>query len=221
MEYNEEDYLMLSGIQHFIFCRRQWALVHVEQQWKENERTISGELLHRRAHDGDIREKRGNVIIVRALRIKSTTMGISGECDVVEFHKSDQGICIPGEAGYWSLLPIEYKNGKAKPDESDVSQLCAQAMCLEEMYCTDIPRGAIFYGETRRREYVEFTSELRERVKSVVEEMHQVYQRGYTPKVRRKKYCNACSLKDICLPETEKKASVKDYLKKALEGNHG
>lgn len=175
MEYKEEDYLMLSGIQHFSFCRRQWALIHIEQQWDENEYTVAGELLHKNAHDPYFIEKRADVIVSRAMPVYSRNMGISGECDVVEFRKDSEGIPLFGHRGLFQVYPVEYKKGRPKETQIDVLQLTAQAMCLEEMLSAKIKEGAVFYGEIRRREIVAFTNELREKVKASFEEMHQLY----------------------------------------------
>lgn len=217
MEYKEDEYLMLSGIQHFKFCRRQWALIHIEQQWEENVHTVTGELMHKKVHDPYLKEKRKDTIIVRALPIASRKMGISGECDMVEFQKCEDGVTLFGHRGTYSIYPVEYKKGKPKISEEDKLQLMAQAMCLEEMFSTEISEGAIFYGETRRRESVIFTQELRDEVVRMFEEMHQYYNRGYTPKVKKSKACNSCSLKEICLPKLEKTSSVSSYIAKSME----
>ena len=217
MEYAEDNYLMISGIQHFKFCRRQWALIHVEQQWEENVHTIMGELMHKKVHDPYITEKRRDTLVVRALPVSSRIMGISGECDVVEFHKCEDGINLYGHRGLYSVYPVEYKKGKPKLTEEDKLQLTAQALCLEEMFSTEIPEGAIFYGETRRRDVVEFHEELRLEVKRMFQEMHQYYDRNYTPKVKYSKACNACSLKEVCLPKLGKAVSVKSYMNQILE----
>lgn len=217
MIYQEEDFLLLSGLQHFAFCRRQWALIHIEQQWAENFRTTDGKILHEKAHDGSQRERRGDMLITRGLRIHSATLGVSGACDVVEFHLTSDGITLPGEEGLWQPYLVEYKRGTKKENDADRLQLCGQAICLEEMLCCAIPEGALYYGETRRREVVAFTEELREQVRSSLEEMHQLYKRAYTPKVKPTKSCNACSMKELCLPRLMKKRSVSEYLKKAME----
>lgn len=217
MEYAEDEYLMISGIQHFKFCRRQWALIHVEQQWAENVHTVTGELMHKKAHDPYLTEKRKDTIIVRALPVFSRELGISGECDVVEFHKCEDGIQLQGHRGLYSVFPVEYKKGKPKLTEEDKLQVVAQALCLEEMFSTRVAQGAIFYGETRRREQIEITEELREEVIHILAEMHQYYARKYTPKVKPSKACNACSLKDICLPKLNKTVSVKTYIEQRLE----
>ena len=133
MIYREEDFLQLSGLQHFAFCRRQWALIHIEQQWRENLRTVEGDLLHRRAHDEQARERRGDILILRGLSVASAALGISGKCDVVEFRADPGGISLRGEEGLWVPFPVEYKRGSPKPHRADELQLCAQAMCLEKM----------------------------------------------------------------------------------------
>lgn len=207
---------MISGIQHFKFCRRQWALIHIEQQWAENVHTVVGELMHKKAHDPYLTEKRRDVLITRALPVSSRTLGVRGECDVVEFHKCEDGVKLYGHRGLYQIYPVEYKKGKPKISEEDILQLAAQAMCLEEMFSTVVTEGAIFYGETRRREAVAITGELRCQVKEMFQEMHQYYERRYTPKVKWSKSCNGCSLKDICLPKLGKAISVKEYMDQAL-----
>ena len=217
MAYKEEDFLQISGLQHFQFCRRQWALIHLEQQWAENLRTVEGELLHQRAHDASQRERRGELLMTRDMRVFSATLGLSGSCDVVEFKRCENGVPLSGMEGKYQPYPVEYKRGSPRTDHVNHLQLCAQAMCLEEMLCCDIPEGALYYGEIRRREKVLFSEELRQEVKNAVEEMRQLYQRGYTPKVRPSKSCNACSLKELCLPKLMKKKSVRNYLREHLE----
>lgn len=214
--YEEDDFLMLSGLQHFAYCRRQWALIHIEQQWAENERTIDGQLFHKKAHDAGSTEKRGNLIITRGLHIKSAELGVTGICDVVEFHKSEQGITLFSFEGQWQPYPIEYKKGEPKENNADELQLCAQAMCMEEMLLCDIPYGSLFYGQNRRRTQVEFTNELRTQVKTMLEEMHELWKKGYTPKVKPQKGCNACSLKEICIPRLMKTKSVSSYIEENL-----
>ena len=217
MAYREEEFLQLSGIQHFKFCRRRWALIHLEQQWAENYRTVDGELMHSNAHDADFRESRGDLIITRGVSIFSPTLGVSGQCDVLEYRRGDTGIPIRGKEGLWQPFPVEYKRGSPREDTGDALQLCGQAMCLEEMLCCAIPEGALYYGEIRRRVSVAFTEELRGEVRQMLAQMHELYQRGHTPKVKPSKSCNACSLKELCLPKLMKSRSVSDYLKKAME----
>lgn len=216
--YREEEYLQLSGLQHFAFCRRQWALIHIEQQWAENYRTADGRILHDKAHDGAFREKRRDVIITRAMKVSSAELGISGECDIVEFHQSAEGISLYGLDGTYQVIPVEYKRGKPKENDCDALQLCAQAMCLEEMLCCEIPQAYLYYGETHRRQAIILDAALRERTAAMIAEMHELFRRQHTPRVKRTKGCNACSLKDICLPVLEKKRSAADYLAETLKG---
>lgn len=215
--YNEQDFLQLSGLQHFRFCRRQWALIHIEEQWAENYRTTDGAIFHENAHDGAFSESRGDRLITRDMRVFSPTLGVSGACDVLEFRRGDTGIPLEGREGLWQPYPVEYKRGRPKEHTADALQLCAQAMCLEEMLCCTIPEGALYYGETRRRSRVEFTDELRQEVRTALKEMHDLYRRSHTPKVTPTKACNACSLKELCLPKLMRKTSVAQYLADALE----
>lgn len=217
MSYPDGEQLMLSGLQHFAFCRRQWALIHIEQLWKENVRTVDGQLFHTKAHDATQRELRGTTLILRDLSIFSHTLGLSGKCDVVEFHRSPDGVSLQGEDGLWSPFPIEYKRGLPKEHNADQLQLCAQAMCLEEMLCCSIPQGALFYGENRRRTPVSFDGTLRQQVTELTREMHLLYRKGYTPKATPSKGCNACSLKEACLPRLGRTMSAVSYVKAHLQ----
>ena len=217
MEYKEEDFLQLSGLQHFKFCRRRWALIHIENQCEENYRTIDGAILHQNAHDTEFLESRGDRFITRGVSIYSAELGVSGQCDVLEYHRGNTGIPIAGKDGLWQPFPVEYKRGKPREDTGDALQLCGQAMCLETMLCCDIPEGALYYGEIRRRERIAFTPELRSQVRQLLEQMHDLYRRGYTPKVKPTKSCNACSMKELCLPKLMKNRSVSAYLKSAME----
>ncbi len=217
MEYNEEDYLMLSGLQHFRFCRRQWALIHIEKQWEENYRTIDGKIVHENAHDQSFTESRGDIIITRGVNVFSRTLGVSGQCDVLEYHRNENGIPLDGKEGNWCPYPVEYKRGAPRDDTGDVLQLCGQAMCLEEMLCCDISKGALYYNEIRRRVPVEFTEELRREVKRLILEMHDLYKKQYTPKVKPTKSCNACSMKELCIPKLSRVKSVSAYIHDAKE----
>lgn len=217
MAFEEEDWLQLSGLQHFAFCRRQWALIHIENQWMENFRTTDGHLMHQRVHDQELRESRGDRLTVRGLAVHSAELGISGQCDAVEFYKDPDGVALQGRKGRWLPYPVEYKRGRPKEHDADELQLCAQAMCLEEMLCCAVPEGALYYGEPRRRTVVPFTSGLRGRVQESLREMHELYQKRSTPKVKPSKGCSACSLKELCLPKLSGRKKVADYLAAAME----
>ena len=217
----ENEYLLLSGIQHFCFCRRQWALIHLEQQWQENLRTAEGRLDHQRCHDETFHEKRGNLLVVRGMRVVSHRLKMTGTCDVVEFHADPEGIALEGYPGLWLPVPVEYKHGSPKINDADRLQLCAQAMALEEMLVCTIPQAFLFYAETRRRETVELTPELRQKAQSMAEEMSRLFARGYTPKVKPGKHCNACSLKELCLPVLCRRADAAGYVRTYLLESEG
>ena len=168
--------------------------------------------MHERAHDETQTESRGDVLILRGLRIASEKLGISGVCDVVEFHRHPEGVHLQGREGLWLPYPVEYKRGRPKEDDCDQLQLCAQAMCLEEAFVCKIPEGSLYYGETRRRQRVLFTPGLRERVASMAAEMREYYARRHTPSAKPSKACNACSLKDFCLPKLTKREAVSAYI---------
>lgn len=217
-KYSEDDFLQLSGIQHFIFCRRQWALIHIEGLWQENKHTVLGDIFHKRAHNASLIEKRGEILTCRDLDIRSYRLGVSGACDVVEFHKvSKEGVPVHGYEGLYKVVPVEYKKGKPKQDDSDILQLVAQAICLEEMFCCGIPYGYLYYGEPKRRTKIVFSLEYREKVFSCFEEMHQYFKRTYTPKVKSSKKCKECSLYDLCVSKLNKNLSAKKYISQTLK----
>lgn len=213
----QTDAIMLSELQHFAYCRRQWALIHIEQQWQDNAHTMEGNLMHQRAHDEKQVEKRGNTLIMRGLRVRSEKLNAVGVCDVVEFHQDEQGVPLRGYPGRWLPYPVEYKRGKPKEHDEDELQLCAQAMCLEEMLLCDIPEGSLYYGETRRRQRVPLDVELRGRVEAMLSEMQQYLRRGYTPRAKPNKGCNACSLKELCLPGLQRTLPVSEYLRQCMK----
>lgn len=216
--YSPEEMLPLSGIQHFLFCRRQWALIHIEQQWQENALTVDGRILHSRVDDPFFTEKRKGVIVARSVPVASTSLGLSGVCDLVEFTQSSQGVRLPGHEGTFLAAPVEYKRGKQKQGQSDEAQLCAQAICLEDMLAASIPVGYLYYGEPRRRVAIALTEALRDLVRKVAQEMHAYFQRGYTPNVKPFKGCKSCSLADICLPHLQGKVvSASSYIRQQIE----
>lgn len=213
----EDEYLLISGLQHFTFCRRQWALIHLEQQWAENLRTAEGRLEHTRAHDEKLVEKRGGLLVVRGMRVVSRRLYLTGTCDVVEFWADPEGSTLYGRDGKWRPMPVEYKHGHSKENDADRLQLCAQAMALEEMLACEVRQGALFYEETRRRELVPITAELRQKTQAMATEMKAYFDRGYTPKVKPGTFCNACSLKEKCLPKLCGHLNVKRYIQNYLE----
>jgi CRISPR-associated exonuclease Cas4 len=217
-EYTSDELLPLSGIQHFIFCRRQWALIHVEQQWRENALTAEGRIMHDRVDDPFFTETRHGILTTRSVPVASYRLGLSGVCDVVEFTESQQGVKLPGREGLYLPAPVEYKRGREKQAPCDEAQLCAQAMCLEEMLAVVIPAGSLFYGLTRHRVQVELTTELRQLVTGMSKEMHAYFQSGYTPRVKTSKACHSCSLADVCLPALQERLiSASKYIRQQIE----
>jgi CRISPR-associated exonuclease Cas4 len=209
MHFEEDDFVMISALQHYVFCPRQCALIHIEQVWTESRLTAEGRLMHERVHE-EGNESRGSVRITRGLPLRSARLGLVGVADVVEFHRQDKGI--------WHPFPVEYKRGKPKPDHSDTIQLCAQALCLEEMLSVSVPTGALFYGQTRRRLDVSFTDVLRNETERAAEEAHRIINSGMTPAPVYGKRCKNCSLVGQCLPNrTGKESSVRRYLERMVK----
>ncbi|MCR4434912.1 MAG: CRISPR-associated protein Cas4 [Clostridiales bacterium] len=216
--YSDDDLLLLSGIQHMAFCERQWALIHIEQVWEENVRTVEGKYLHERVDDFDEDETRKNLRVVRAMPVVSHILGLGGTADVVEFYREDNsvpGFCcrLEKQKGWWRPVPVEYKRGRPKPDDRDAVQLCAQAMALEEMLELRIEYGALYYGQTRHREKVVLDDVLRKHTADLAAHMHRLASEGRTPKAQKGKRCSQCSLVEQCQPAlTLHPRSVSDYL---------
>lgn len=207
---------MMSGIQHYCFCRRQWALIHIEQQWSDNWRTTAGDIIHNRVHNEDIVESRPQKFVIRGLRVISTKLQLSGICDVVEFYQDSNGIEIPGHTDRWEIIPVEYKRGNERGDDANRCQLCAQAYALEEMFSTSIDFGFIYHAVTKRREKVVFSKALREKTGTIAKEMIELFLRQETPPAIQDRHCRACSLYSVCLPKSSG-SSTKGYISRMLE----
>lgn len=211
--YSEDDFLMLSGVQHYYFCKRQWALIHIEQQWAENQSTMEGNYLHEKADMPFFKEKRKDFLISRAVPVSSEILGLAGIIDVIEFRRSDDGIKLNRHVGAWIPEVIEYKRGKEKPDERDIVQLCAQVICLEEKWDVRIDKSYLYYFKTNKRIEVLITNELRDKVIEISKDMHRLYNEQKIPPAEFFKNCQLCSLYDICMPRiTKRRASVDNYL---------
>lgn len=207
--YSEDDFIQLSALQHFIFCPRQCALSYIEQVWEENLLTAEGGIMHDKAHEERV-ETRDGMRIERGMPLCSIKLGLNGKADVVEFHKAEDGREMP--------FPIEYKHGRPKENSCDKVQLCAQAMCLEEMLVVTIHTGAIFYGKTRRRLDVIFNETLRAETEEAAIRLHEFIKAGKTPKPEYSKRCDSCSLMSVCMPKTfESRISVNRYLREAVK----
>jgi len=238
MSYSEDDLLPLSALQHLEFCERQCALIHIERLWSENRLTAEGRNLHDKVHTLDV-EVRDDLRISRGLRLKSLALGLSGMADVVEFNRVDEvvgseeadsykqsplGIKISGAKGLWQPVPVEYKRGRPKRDASDKVQLCAQALCLEEMTGVCVPNGALFYCRTRKRFDVVFDAKLRKKTGKLCLDLHELFNSGKTPNAKYSPKCDRCSLLDLCLPKSLGRghvvrkyiqSSIRDAIKKA------
>lgn len=201
------DAIPISGLQHALFCERQFALIHLEREWSENRHTAEGRVLHERAHEGPA-ESRGDVRTVRGISVASAAYGLTGQCDVVEFHRDGR------------VIPVEYKRGKPKAHRADEVQLCAQAICLEEMLSLPrIPHGYLFYGKPHRRTEVVFSKELRDLTGGVSARAREILGSGITPPARYdKSKCAACSLLEICRPACRKSAAA--WLASQLSESH-
>lgn len=204
--YTEDQLLLLSGLQHLAFCERQWALIHIEQTWSENRLTASGRVLHDRVH-GQTEELRNDLLVARGLPLRSFRLGISAIADVVEFVRvsADQQVAdslqLEARSGWWRPRPVEYKRGRPKREAWDRVQLCAQALCLEEMLALAIAEGVLFYGATRRRTEVRFDRDLRDRTEALAARMHRLFSQRVTPAAVLIPGCKSCSLRGRCLPE--------------------
>lgn len=218
--YTDEDILMISGIQHFYYCKRQWSLIHVENQWEDNLHTVKGEILHERVDDPFVLETRGNYSISRSIPLVSYRLGFYGYSDAVEFRKDENGSFVESLNGLFKLTPIEYKVGKPKLDQCDSVQLCVQAICLEEMFKTSISIGYIYYGKTRHRQEVLIDSKLRATVENIAQEMHGAMENGTTFKQEYSQKCDRCSLYNICLPKlVSKYSSVANYISLSINAS--
>jgi len=231
-QFPEDDLLPISALQHLAFCERQWALIHLEGAWAENRLTAEGSVLHERVHEAQS-ESRGQVRIVRGLRLRSLRLGLTGIADVVEFRRcpappaqADEtaaapivgGVRLPGAAGRWIPFPVEYKRGRPKLDPCDEVQLCAQALCLEEMLEVSIPEAALFYGQPMRRTRVPLTVSLRKRTESLAARLHELVRLRVTPPPVYEKKCQSCSLLPLCLPRRlTHRPSIEHYLASAIE----
>lgn len=229
--YDEADLMPISALQHLAFCERQWALIHLEGQWAENPLTVEGHHLHDRTHQPET-ESRGDLRIARGLRLRSLRLGLSGIADVVEFQRvagvpeesadppnqTPAGVRLHGVRGLWRPAPVEYKRGRPKLGPYDEIQLCAQALCLEEMLGVAISAGALYYGQPHQRQEVALTVELREQTEKLAARLHELTRIGRTPFATYEKKCESCSLLSLCMPKTTGgRKSVDRYLAGMLE----
>jgi len=206
--YVEDDLVMISALQHLLFCPRQCALIHLEQQWAENRLTAEGRILHERVHTAG-KESRRRLRVEYDVPIRSLRLGVTGRADIVEFHLQEDGSWLP--------LPVEYKRGRPKKDDTDRVQLCAQALCLEEMLGCRIPEGALYYGQAKRRSPVIFDQALRDAVAAAAQGVHNLLAAGRTPPPQYGPRCESCSFLTLCLPKVATRKKVASYLRKMVD----
>ena len=214
--YQEDQFLPISALQHLVYCPRQFALTHIEQVWADNRYTAEGNALHAKVNSGE-HERRGDLITARSLRLHSQALGLSGIADVVEFRYRETGGCpLPGHTGRWQPWPVEYKRGRPKRNDCDMVQLCAQAICLEEMLDVEVGEGSLFYGKTRHRKAVTFDPALRHRTAELAAELHRLWDSRITPPAEYGEKCDHCSLFSLCMPHLGDRKQVSAYLREAF-----
>jgi CRISPR-associated exonuclease Cas4 len=218
--YSEDDLLPVSALADLMFCERRAALHHIEKIWEDNLFTAEGTILHERTDSEQNTEVRGDIRIAHGLRLRSLRLGLSGKADVVEFHRvpdGSSGVKLERVAGFWQPFPVEYKRGTLRHEEGYEVQLCAQALCLEEMLCSEVPTGALFYGKTARRLNVDFDEKLRQKTEIAAARLHELFSARQTPPASYENKCEKCSLISICLPKaTSQRRNVRRYLAEAL-----
>lgn len=213
--FTEDDLLPLSALQHLLFCERQCALIHIEQSWVENKFTAEGRIMHERVDSGR-GESRGDVRVATSVALRSFRLGLVGKADVVEFKRESSQEA--DRTTLWRPFPVEYKRGKQKQQDWDKVQLCAQALCLEEMLEITVNEGALFYGKTRRRQSVAFDADLRRKTEATAARLHNLIRQQKTPPPVYTKACKNCSFVESCLPNVlEKRKSVQQYLQEVID----
>lgn len=206
-----DDLIPISALQHLVYCERQAALIHIERVWSENVATVAGRQLHEKSDVPATESRTSELRIARSVSLANERIGIVGIADVVEFHRAEANlpylIALPGISGRWTAVPVEYKRGGPKKHDADLVQLCAQALCLEEMLSTSIETGFLFYARTRRRLHVAFDLALRRRTEAVAQRMHELVRAGVTPEPEPGPKCEQCSLRDRCLPDIRRRTA--------------
>ena len=217
--YSDEEMLMLSGVQHYMFCPRQWALIYIDQQWADNRQTTEGKILHENVDNPFYRQKNGDIITLRSVHVASKQLGFYGIADAIELIPSDSetdAIIHPRYKGFWKPYPVEYKRGHKKPNECDEVQLTAQVMSLEEMYGIHIPIAALYYDEVKHREIITISDQLRHLTESCARQMHDIFKSGDIPPIEKRHHCRNCSINNLCMPNLSECVSAKYYLKRNL-----
>ena len=204
---NEENDLLLSQLTHGSYCLRRFALVTNELIWAESTDTAKGHMEHERTHTRRM-ERRGSEVKLYGFEVRSEKMGLHGACDCIEASESPSGCMVPGIPFPVQLYPVEYKHGRVRQEEEYELQLCAQAMCLEEMFQTEILEGALYYTSSHRRYPVKLTGELRQKVIDMVEKLRRIRESNVLPKAEYGPKCKKCSLREQCLPRLTRTAAA-------------
>ena len=212
-----EESIQISGIQHYMYCRRSWALLYIENMWKDNYLTLDGDAVHEKVHDTNVKESRKDVFYERGVYISSEKYNLSGQCDLIEYHKNKNGILLKGKDDLWVIVPTEYKHGNGDSIDYDKYQLIAQMICLEEMFLTKIEYGYLYYKKSNKRIKIENTEEIKKELKKIISEMQDLMKRKYTPKIRKNKKCKNCSLLEICNPQVSNLKNIKSYMKEVID----
>lgn len=220
MKSNEEpERFPISSIKQFVYCQRRFALMYIDCEWESNYKIIEGDIMHEKVDDPFFNEKRGDIHITRSVPIYSNILNLYGVADIVEFIKTDIGIEVVGKKGFWKINPVEYKNGKSESSNADNFQLCAQALCLEEMFNTNIQSGDIYYGKIKRRVNILFTDQLKNDVRTCINNMLELLNEQKIPPKPLDQNCNLCSLVNVCIPNSsEIQDSFKYQVLRLLKG---
>lgn len=213
-----EDYIQISGIQHYMYCKRSWALIYIEDIWRDNFLTLDGDKVHERVHDSSSSEIRKDKFFERGVYISSEEYGLTGQCDLIEYKNDPNGIQLRDKDGLWVIIPTEYKHGNGDSIDYDKYQLVAQMICLEEMFQTEIEYGYLYYKKSNKKIKIENTNEFKLMIKQITKEMRELIKRQYTPKIRKNKKCKNCSLYNECNPDVSYMQDVSTYLKEAFNG---
>lgn len=215
---DEDDLIPLSYLSQYYYCPRRAALLLVDQQWADNQFTAEGTLIHERVHQAG-HEKRGPSLALRGLWLRSLRLGLAGKADCVEMQAAGDGVAIPGYDGRWRLIPVEFKHGERRNETEYEVQLCAQAMCLEEMLGCRVPEGYLFYEAGHRRQAVALDARLRKLVEEGANQLHAMLITGEILSPQRSARCKGCSMVDICQPRMRR--SGREYLTELLHAAQG
>ncbi|WP_294468853.1 CRISPR-associated protein Cas4 [uncultured Anaerofustis sp.] len=220
-DYNNEHNIPISMIKQYAYCPHRFSLMYLDNVWSENYKIVEGNITHRKVDNPFIKEKRKDTFYSRSVPVYSDELDLYGIVDIIEFTKSedDSAVKVKGKRGKWKINPIEYKNGKKEKSNADALQLCAQAICLEEMFDTKIEFGEIFYNKIKRRFKVEFDNKLRSEVLNIIGLINENISKNEIIPIREEQNCNLCSIRDNCLPFAYRNKNSKEKLIELIKRN--